>query len=49
MDTGSYDTVYQVDNRNNDVVICWTMTGIHVVYRIDSSSILDYNKHTRCT
>ena len=24
-------TVYQVDNSNNDVVIYWTMTGIHVV------------------
>ena len=23
--------VYQVDNGNNDVVIYWTMTGIHVV------------------
>ena len=30
-DTGSYDTVYQVDNSNNDVVIYWTVTGIHVV------------------
>ena len=33
-DTGSYDTVYQVDNSNKDVVIyfkSWTMTGIHVV------------------
>ena len=24
-------TVYQVDNSNNDVVIFWTMTSIHVV------------------
>ena len=23
--------MYQVDNRNNDVVIYWTMTGIHIV------------------
>ena len=30
-DTGSYDTVYRVDNRNNDAVIYWTMRGIHVV------------------
>ena len=40
-------TVYQVDNSKNDVVIYLTMTGTHVVP--DTSSILDYDKHTRCT
>ena len=30
-DTGSYETVYQVDNSNNDDVKYWTMTGIHVL------------------
>ena len=30
-DTGSYDTLYQVDNSSNDVVIYWTMIGTHVV------------------
>ena len=29
--TQAADTAYQVDNSNNDVVIYWTMTGIHVV------------------
>ena len=30
-DTGSYDTLYQVDSSSSDVVIYWTMTGTHVV------------------
>ena len=30
-DTGSYDTLYQVDYCSSDVVIYWTMTGTHVV------------------
>ena len=29
-DTGSYDTLYQVDSSSSDVVIYWTMTGKHV-------------------
>ena len=41
-DTGSYDTVlYQVDNSNNDVVIYWTMTGVHVV-----PDRQQYDRHT---
>ena len=43
-DTGSYDTVYQVDNSNKDVVIyfkSWTMTGIHVV-----PDRQQYDRHT---
>ena len=30
-DTGIYDTLYQVDNSSNDVVIYWTMIGTHAV------------------
>ena len=30
-DTGSYDTLYQVERSSSDVVICWTVTGTHVV------------------
>ena len=30
-DTGSYDTLYEVDNSSRDAVIYWTMTGTHVV------------------
>ena len=29
--THSYDTVYQVQNSNNNIVIFWNMTNIHVV------------------
>ena len=44
---------YAVDNSNNDVVIYWTMTGIHVVpdildytlYRIDNSIIGTHSLH----
>ena len=45
-DTGSNNTVYKVDNSNNDVIY-WTMTGLHVVPM--DRSILDHDKHTRCT
>ena len=55
-DTGRYDTVYQVDNSNNDLVIYWTMTGTHVVpgrqqrqahtlCRIDSSMMSKHQLH----
>ena len=37
-DTGSYDTVYEVDSGSSDVVIYWTMTGTHLV-QIDSSMV----------
>ena len=30
-DTGSYDTLYQVDNSSNAVVIYWNIIGTHVV------------------
>ena len=30
-DTGSYDTLYEVNNSSNDVVTYWNMTGTHVV------------------
>ena len=30
-DTGSYDTLYEVDGGSSDVVIYWTMTDTHVV------------------
>ena len=39
--------MHQVDNSNNNVVICWTMTGIvYKLYRIYSSTLV-YDKHTR--
>ena len=41
-------TWYQVDNSNNDVVIYWTMTNIHVVPdRQQYIGLLI--RHTRCT
>ena len=30
-DTGSYETLYEVDSSSSDVVIYWTMTGTHFV------------------
>ena len=30
-DTGSYDTLYEVDSSSSEVVIYWTMTGTHAI------------------
>ena len=41
-DTGSYETLYEVDSCSSDVVIFWTMTGTHVV---PDSSIFTHQLH----
>ena len=43
-DTGSYETLYEVDSSSGDVVIYWTMAGTHVV-----PDRQQYDEHTPTT
>ena len=44
-DTGSYETLYEVDISSGDVVIYWNMTGTHVVV----PDRQQYDEHTPTT